>query len=70
VSETKRILKGYIPFAKTIGNMFGPNCEIVIHNLTTTLSSVIFTFNNHVTGREVGESFDHLVNKVNMMNSK
>ena len=64
MSESKQILKRYIPFAKTIGNMFGPNCEVVIHDLTTPQSSVIFTFNNHVTGREVGESFDHLVNKV------
>lgn len=44
--------------------MFGPNCEVVIHDLTTPQSSVIFTVNNHVTGREVGQSFDHLVKKV------
>ncbi len=44
--------------------MFGSNCEVVIHDLTTPQSSVIFTINNHVTGREVGQSFDHLVKKV------
>ncbi|WP_271402041.1 PAS domain-containing protein [Salinicoccus roseus] len=44
--------------------MFGPNCEIVIHDLTHPQSSVMFTVNNHVTGREVGQSFDHLVKTV------
>lgn len=44
--------------------MFGSNCEVVIHDLTTPQSSVIFTINNHVTGREVGQSFDHLVKMV------
>ncbi|MDU7578357.1 transcriptional regulator [Bacillus spizizenii] len=64
MTEAKQILKSYIPFAKTIGEMFGPNCEVVIHDLTTPQSSVFFTMNNHVTGREVGQSFDHLVKKV------
>lgn len=68
MTEAKQILKSYIPFAKTIGEMFGPNCEVVIHDLTTPQSSVIFTMNNHVTGREVGQSFDHLVRKVLLSN--
>ncbi len=44
--------------------MFGPQCEVVIHDLAQPQSSVIFTINNHVTGREIGQSFDHLVKKV------
>ncbi|MEC1591836.1 helix-turn-helix transcriptional regulator [Bacillus sonorensis] len=64
MTEAKQTLNRYIPFAKTLGEMFGPNCEFVIHDLTTPQSSVIFTVNNHVTGREVGQSFDHLVKKV------
>ncbi|MFP3541378.1 PAS domain-containing protein, partial [Pseudomonas sp. SIMBA_044] len=39
-------------------------CEVVIHDLTQPQSSVIFTINNHVTGREIGQSFDHLVKQV------
>ncbi len=50
--------------AKANAKMFGPNCEIVIHDLTHPQSSVMFTVNNHVTGREVGQSFDHLVKTV------
>lgn len=61
---TEEILKGYIPVAKMIAKMFGPQCEVVIHDLTQPQSSVIFTMNNHVTGREVGQSFDHLVKQV------
>lgn len=63
------ILNIYIPIAKTIGNMFGEKCEVVLHDLNKPQSSVIYTINNHVTGREVGESFDHLVNKVLSSNS-
>ncbi|MCY8269073.1 PAS domain-containing protein, partial [Bacillus haynesii] len=35
MTEAKQLLKNYIPFAKPIGEMFGPNCEVVIHDLTT-----------------------------------
>ncbi|RIN41185.1 helix-turn-helix transcriptional regulator [Staphylococcus succinus] len=63
------MLNIYIPIAKTIGNMFGEKCEVVLHDLNKPQSSVIYTINNHVTGREVGESFDHLVNKVLSSNS-
>ncbi|MBF7024110.1 helix-turn-helix transcriptional regulator [Staphylococcus kloosii] len=57
-------LNTYIPIAKTIGKMFGQHCEVILHDLNSPQSSVIFTINNHVTGRKVGQSFDHLVNTV------
>ncbi|MGE6630889.1 helix-turn-helix transcriptional regulator [Bacillus sp. NPDC077027] len=64
MSEVKKILMSYVPMAKTVANMFGSACEVVIHDLTQPQSSVIFTINNHVTGRQVGQSFDHLVKQV------
>ncbi|WP_271398964.1 helix-turn-helix transcriptional regulator [Salinicoccus roseus] len=64
MEESKKILEGFIPVAKSNAKMFGPNCEVVIHDLTHPQSSVMFTVNNHVTGREVGQSFDHLVRTV------
>ncbi|MGO1059645.1 helix-turn-helix transcriptional regulator [Planococcus sp. FY231025] len=64
MTEIKRILENYIPLAKSTAKMFGPNCEIVIHDLTNPHASVMFTVNNHVTGREIGQSFDHLVKTV------
>lgn len=69
MSETRKILSSYIPFAKTIAEMFGGECEVVIHDLTTPQSSVMYTINNHVTGREVGQSFDHLFKEVLMSDS-
>ncbi|RAS78718.1 helix-turn-helix transcriptional regulator [Priestia endophytica] len=62
--EARQLLNTYVPIAKTIAKMFGSQCEVVIHDLTQPQSSVIFTINKHVTGREVGQSFDHLVKQV------
>jgi predicted transcriptional regulator YheO len=64
MEESKKILEGFIPVAKANAKMFGPNCEVVIHDLTHPQNSVMFTVNNHVTGREIGQSFDHLVKTV------
>ena len=64
MEENKRILESYIPLAKSTAEMFGHHCEVVIHDLSNPQSSVMFTINNHVTGREVGQSFDHLVKTV------
>ncbi|WP_316572713.1 helix-turn-helix transcriptional regulator [Neobacillus sp. YIM B06451] len=64
MEESKKLLEGFIPVAKATAKMFGPNCEVVIHDLTNPRSSVMFTVNNHVTGREIGQSFDHLVTTV------
>ncbi|WP_020007850.1 helix-turn-helix transcriptional regulator [Salinicoccus albus] len=64
MSDTRKILSSYIPLAKTIAEMFGEACEVVIHDLTTPRSSVIFMINNHVTGREAEHSYDHLFKEV------
>ncbi|MDQ0160367.1 putative transcriptional regulator YheO [Alkalibacillus salilacus] len=64
MEERKQILESYIPLAKSTAKMFGHHCEIVIHDLTNPQASVIFTINSHVTSREVGQSFDHLVTTV------
>ncbi|MBT2738963.1 transcriptional regulator [Bacillus sp. ISL-7] len=64
MEENKKVLESFIPIAKSTAKMFGPNCEVVIHDLTNPQSSVMFTVNNHVTGREIGQSFDHLVKTV------
>lgn len=61
-------LKKYIPIANLIAKTFGRNCEVVIHDLTDPQNSVIYAVNNHVTGREVGQAFDHLVKQVLLSN--
>ncbi|WP_057915331.1 transcriptional regulator [Peribacillus muralis] len=64
MEEIKKVLESFIPIAKSTAKMFGPNCEVVIHDLTNPKASVMFTVNNHVTGRAIGQSFDHLVKTV------
>ena len=54
----------YIPIADMIAKTFGENCEVVIHDLSTPQNSVVYTVNGHVTGRKVGQSFDHLIKQV------
>ena len=57
-------LQRYIPIANLIAKTFGRDCEVVIHDLSIPQNSVVFTVNNHVTGRHVGQSFEHLVKQV------
>ncbi len=54
----------YIPIAEVIAKTFGTDCEVVLHDLTIPQNSVVYTINNHVTGRQVGQSFNHLVTDV------
>ena len=61
---TNKKLKTYIPIANLIAKTFGKNCEVVIHDLSIPQNSVVYTVNNHVTGREIGQSFEHLVKDV------
>jgi predicted transcriptional regulator YheO len=58
------LIKKFIPTAEAITEMFGSRCEVVLHDLTRPQSSVVFTKNNTVTGRQVGESFRHLFYQV------
>jgi len=57
-------LKKYIPIANMIAKTFGKQCEVVIHDLSIPQNSVVYTLNNHVTGRQIGQSFEHLVKEV------
>lgn len=57
-------LARYIPIANVIAKTFGKHCEVVIHDLSIPQNSVVYTVNNHVTGRKVGQSFEHLVTDV------
>ncbi len=60
----KPILAQYIPIAEVIVKTFGEDCEVVLHDLEHPQQSVVYTANNRVTGRQVGQSFDHLVPQV------
>lgn len=57
-------LEAFIPIANVVAKTFGKNCEVVIHDLSMPQNSVVYTVNNHVTGRKVGQTFEHLIKDV------
>lgn len=57
-------LRRYVPIVDMIAKTFGKNCEVVLHDLSKPLSSVVYAANNHVTGRQIGQTFDHLIKEV------
>ena len=40
-----------------IGDTFGTHCEVILHDFSNPQNSVVYTRNNTVTNRQVGESF-------------
>lgn len=63
-SRTDWNVEQYIPVADMLGKTFGSGLEVVLHDLLRPQNSVVYTVNGHVTGRKVGQSFDHLVRQV------
>ncbi len=49
--------------AKALAKQFGDNCEVVLHDLTSTdiEHSVVLVENGHVTHRAVGDGPSHVV---------
>lgn len=57
-SANKKIhpdLRKFIPLVKTIAQMFGKNCEVVLHDFSIPQHSIIAIENGHVTGRKIGD---------------
>ena len=50
-----KILKSIIPIVQTISMTFGKNCEVVLHDLSSSQHSIIAIENGHITGRKIGE---------------
>ncbi len=50
-------IKNYIPVARMIADTFGSHCEVILHDFSNPQNSVVYTRNNVVTNRQVGESF-------------
>lgn len=61
------ILKAFIPTANLIQKSSPSACEVVLHDLSDPQHSVVYVAGD-VTGRKIGQSFDHLVKDV--LNSK
>ncbi|MDD5015380.1 MAG: helix-turn-helix transcriptional regulator [Atribacterota bacterium] len=47
-------LEKYIPLVKTIAEMFGKKCEVLIHDFSNPQHSIAVIENGHVTGRKIG----------------
>lgn len=60
----KLLISQYIPIANLIAKTIGEDCEVVLHDLEDPEHSVVYTVNNTVTGRMVGQSFNQLVPRV------
>lgn len=58
------IIDQYVPIADLIVQTFGEDCEVVLHDFETPQHSVVYVANNRVTGREIGQNFEHLVSQV------
>ena len=55
-------LLSYVSVAELIARTF-PNAEVVLHDLSKPHHSVVYVANNSVTGRKVGQTFHHLIEK-------
>lgn len=53
----------YFHLAKAIARQFGPNCEVVVHDLESNdpESSIVAIENGHVSGRQIGDGPSHVV---------
>ena len=53
-------LKKYIPIVKTIAEMFGKKCEVLVHDFSNPQHSIVAIENGHVTGRKIGDPITDL----------
>lgn len=51
----KEIFSHYIKMGELLAEMFKPHLEVIVHDLRYPEHSIIAIFNNHITGRKVGE---------------
>lgn len=60
---SKREMDTLKRLAKGIAAQFGPDCEVVIHEISdkSAYSSIVAIENGHVTGRKVGDGPSHVV---------
>ena len=59
-SQNREILNHYVKTGEIIAEMFAPYLEVIIHDLQTPEHSIIAIFNNHVTGRKIGDGTSNI----------
>ena len=55
VKKNQDILVHYIKVGEIIAEMFSPDLEVIVHDLTNPNQSIIAIFNSHITGRKIGD---------------
>ncbi len=63
IAEKEQIIKNLMPIADSIHALFGPNCEVVIHDLSDLQSSLVY-MKGDVTGRNIGAPATDLLAKL------
>ena len=58
--DYNNVLKTYIPLVDFIAGIVGPNCEVVLHDLSNVDESIVAIRNNHISGRKVGGPLTNL----------
>ena len=51
------ILENYVAVANMIADTFGDHCEVILHDFSIPQNSVVYTRNNVLTNRQLGQSF-------------
>lgn len=54
VRDRQDLYDRYVPLVEFLGQAIGPNCEIVLHDLTVPDESIIAIVNGHISGRKLG----------------
>ena len=57
-------LERYIPVVEFMGRICGKNYEIILHDVSTPERSVIATYNEHLSGRRVGDPMTELAKEL------
>lgn len=53
-ADTSSLVAAYIPLVHFLGEAVGPNCEVVLHDLSDPEQSIVAIANGHISGRSVG----------------
>lgn len=54
VKGRRELHERFVPLVEFLGQAVGPNCEIVLHDLTVPDESIIAIVNGHISGRKLG----------------
>ena len=57
-------LERYIPVVEFMGRICGKSYEIILHDVSTPERSVIATYNEHLSGRRVGDPMTELAKEL------